>query len=692
MRDGWRSWLISVILALGTLALYVPVLKFSYISFDDPQYVFANFHLSAGLNWKTLAWCFQSNYGSNWIPMVWFSYLVDYKLFGFNPAGYHATNVLLHAANAVLLFIVLKRTTGALWRSAMVAALFAWHPMHVESVAWIAERKDVLSTLFWLLTIWAYVNYAAKGCIDRYVLVVVLFTLGLMAKPMLVTLPFVLLLLDYWPLRRLKTSSTDRVSAPLYSVKPWTRLILEKVPLLALAGICSVVTVLAQSQAGAISTLGEIPMSARLITAIISYCRYMQKLLWPAHLSVIYPFRAVWPWVDLVVALLVLGAVSDRVFGWRKKYPYLLMGWLWFIGTLVPVIGLIQVGAQSLADRYTYIPSIGLFIMVCWGAVDLLQFGAGSRLVGWLFRLAAVLVLVACGIMTGKQLQYWPNSGTLFAHALSIYPDDRLALCHHALYLSEHDALPQAVAELKKDVKLYPADPVGYGFLGTVLHKTGDVDGAIQALQMALQFRPGDVNVRDDLGAFLQEKNRLDEAVAQLDAALQYDPNNPATHAILGKVLIQQGKLDEALAELSTAVTLNPQLYEAHYQLGVALGMQHKTTQAMAQYRIALKLAPDMPDALNNLAWILATNPDADIRNGAEAVQLASRACKLTGNAFPVMIGTLAAAYAEAGNFDAAIASAQKAHDLAVAKKREILAAKNSQLLELFRAHHPYHE
>jgi Flp pilus assembly protein TadD len=693
---------ICVALALGTLLLYAPVLGFGFISLDDPQYVVNNFHLRGGPGWRGLAWCFQTGYGGNWIPLVWLSYMLDYKFYALNLAGYHASNVLLHTANALLLFLILKRMTGTFWRSAMVAALFAWHPMHVESVAWIAERKDVLSALFWMLTIWAYLNYAGKGGVGRYLLVLVLFAFGLMAKPMLVTLPFVLLLLDWWPLRRFQsktpagTMNPGDLSGP---AKTWRQLILEKIPMLLLAAGCSLVTVLLQSRNGAVASLARLPLLPRLQNALVSYGLYIEKIIWPVNLSVIYPLPPPWPLKEVVAVIIFLAAVSDVAIRLRKSFPYFMLGWLWYLGTLVPVIGIVQAGAQGMADRYTYIPSIGFFIMICWGAFDLAQFGVvvlDNQILKshsqWVPGTLCLATLVMCGLATNNQLQYWRDGGTLFRRAITVDPNNYVAHCAYGLFLSDRGSLPEALLELRKTVQLIPQSAKGHALLGKVLYSAGERDAAAAELRIALKFRPGEVDAHNDLGSILLDKNLPAEAAAEFAIALQYEPDNPTTHCLMGKASAMQGRLDEAREQFSEALRLNPQLCDAHYQLAMALAMQHKTTEAVAHYRMALSLQPAMPDALNNLAWILATDPHAEIRNGFEAVKLARRACTLTRNAVPLMMGTLAAAYAEAGDFDEAIACAQRAHDLAVAQGRDKVAAKNLELLELFRSHHACHE
>ena len=699
MRDGRRTVATCAALALGTLLLYAPVLHFDFITWDDPLYVVSNFHPHGVHCWRGLAWCCTS-YGANWIPLVWLSYVLDYQFHALNPAGYHATNVLLHAANAVLLFLVLRRMTGAFWRSAMVAALFAWHPAHVESVAWIAERKDVLSAFFWMLAMWAYLNYAGKGGLGRYFLILMFFILGLMAKPMLVTLPFVLLLLDWWPLHRFQTKIPAGETKPqgmACIVKTWRQLVWEKIPLFLLAAGASVLTTLVQSRFGATTALSLLPLIARLENALVSYCRYIEKTIWPAGLSIMYPLHLAWPAVDIAAAIIFLAAITDMANRFRKRFPYLMVGWLWYLGALVPVIGMVQVGAQGMADRYTYIPSIGLFIMACWGVSDLAQSRVRDHEIlrshgQWISGSLCLATLFLYSLATGRQLQYWRDGGTLFARALAVDPNNYGALNTYGLYLSDHGSVPEALVHLRRAVEINPKGSTGHATLAYALYAAGQLDAAAAELRLALKIQPDAAVSYYELGCIALDKNLPEEAVDELSTALKYEPDNPLALCMMGRALGMQGRLDEAQAKILEALRLYPQFPDAHFQLARTLAMQHKTAEAISQYRTALQLQPAMPDALNNLAWILATNPQAEIHNGAEAVQLARRACALTRDSQPVLIGTLAAAYAEAGQFDEAVASAQKAHDLAVAQGLDKVAAKNSKLLELFRAHHAWQE
>ena len=652
-QDQRRTVFLCLALALGTALVYWPATSFDFIYFDDPPYVSTNPHLSHGWSWRELGWCFQAGYAANWHPLTWMSHMLDCQFFGLKPGGPHAVNLLLHAANSMLLFLVLNRLTNAQWRSAMVAALFAWHPLHVESVAWIAERKDVLSTLFWLLTIWAYCDYVKKHGARRYFLTLVLFIFGLMAKPMVVTLPFVLMLIDWWPLKRWeRTPSSPKVSP--------RRLVVEKLPFVLLAVGSCVMTVIAQHRGGAISTFARVPMAERLVNSSVDYLRYVLKLLWPVDLSVIYPLLAYWT-----------------------------VGWFWYLGTLVPVIGLVQVGSQSMADRYTYIPSIGFFILIVWGVYDFTR--------RWRFHqlglgVAAAAVLAACVFLTEKQLGYWKDSGTLFRHALAVDPNNYLVHTYYGAWLREQHQLEKARLECEKAVQIQPAYALGHVFLSGILLLEGKSAEGIAEIRTALSYEPDLISARANLADLLLSDNRYDEATVEYNKALQYQPDEPKLHYSLARVLAMQKKYDQACAEFETALRLDPYYTDAHYELAVTLSMQHKTAEAIAEYRVALKLQPNFSDALNNLAWILAANPDPQLRNGPEAVQLAEHSCALTRNTQALKIGTLAAAYAEAGRFSNAVASAQLARSVALAHGETNVAAANQQLQKLYQAGQPYHE
>jgi tetratricopeptide (TPR) repeat protein len=652
-------------------------------------------------------------------------------MFGMWAGGHHATSVVLHILNSILLFTILRRMTGAFWRSAMVAALFAWHPLHVESVAWVAERKDVLSTLFWMLTVWAYLRYAEEckaqttKCKRFYMLALFCFACGLMAKPMLVTLPFVLLLLDWWPLGRLQLGSPNPNLNPNLNLNPAgsrvsdegfrrrdadgcgrddrapknvraspgasraavLRLFMEKVPFLVMAAIACFVTL--RVAAGSAISYDRLPLAARLSNALFSYVRYIEKMVLPYNLVVVYPFD--FREVDrvLVLSVLFLAAVSVAALLFWKTRPYWLTGWLFYLGVLVPVIGLVQVGAQPMADRYTYLPSVGIFLMVCWFVCDLV---AGLRHGRALLAAAAVAVLAACFILSGKQLQYWKTSRALFLHNIAVTPDNAVARANYAIFLCDDQQWEQAVRECKAVLRLSPDYAFPHHVLGKALFLQGKLDEALPELHEALRLDPNNYLVHLLLGRIALRKNSPAEAASYASIVLAADSTNPEAHCILGEALGAQGKLDQAAAQFTEALRLVREYPDAHHQLAVTLAMQHQSRAAISHYRAALALQPDRPDTLNNLAWLLATDPLPENRDGAEAVRLATRLCELTGRQEPFFLGTLAAAYAEAGRYDEAVAAAQQAHDLAEEKGLSTVAARNLELLGIYRSRQPFHE
>jgi len=685
-KENLRKILVCAALALGTALLYLPVLHFDFVNYDDPIYVIDNFHIRSW-NWHSLGWCFQPGYGNLWHPLTWMSHALDYQFYGLrHPGGHHATSVLLHILATTMLFLTLNRMTKALWRSAIVAALFAWHPLHVESVAWISERKDVLSALFWMLTLWAYVRYVEKQTAESgkqklfYALALLFFALGLMSNPTLVTLPFVLLLLDWWPLRRLQPHSP--------TLNPnLNRLLLEKIPFLALSIIPCGMTL---KEAGHwVEPVAQFPLMPRLINALLTYFRYIEKMIWPTNMVAFYPLEFQWSGTEVLMAgltLLVITFVALRL--WKER-PFWLAGWLLYLGIMLPVFGLVRVGAQPMADHYTYLSSIGLFMIVCWEGWDI----AGARPYGRaIFGTVAVAALAACCIVSHRQLQYWRNSPALHLHTLDVFPNSAGAHVDYAAFLRDAMQLKDARAECEEAIRLDTNYSFAHDVLGGILLLQDDFAKADSELRTALRLDPRRMDVYLPLGAIALARNQPPEAAAQYSAYLDTDPSNPRAHLGLGEALFMQGRVADATNQYAEALRLFPQFAEAHHQWAIALAQQHDTPGVVAHYRLALAMNQDRPDTLNNLAWILATDQHAEIRNGPDAVKLATAACSLTGYQNPMLLGTLAASYAEAGNFDEAIAIGQQAHDLAVAQGRTDLAARNNELLVLYRSHTPYHE
>jgi tetratricopeptide (TPR) repeat protein len=762
-----RTRLICLALGLITMAVFAPSLTHAFLGYDDQQYVTENPQVLAGLTGHGVVWAFGRHAG-NWHPLAWLSHMLDCQLYGLKPAGHHLTNVLLHVANTLLLFLILNRMTGALWRSALVAALFAWHPLHVESVAWVAERKDVLSAFFWMLTLWAYARYvevqSLKSKIQSpgadtprstlhasryYLLSLCFFSLALMSKPMAVTLPFVLLLLDYWPLRRFQLSTLASQPAIL------RRLVWEKIPCFALAAVACVLTITAQ-QPAMVSTAG-LRISQRLEHALVAYAHYLGALFVPRHMAVYYPYEKVVPAAEVVLAGVVLAVVSALVIRLAARRPYLATGWLWFLGTLVPVIGLVQVGDQAWADRYTYLPSVGLFIAVVWGVAEL----AGKSQAGRVFlRWLAGAVGLAALVGTSAQLRYWKDTRTLFEHAAQVTRNNPLATTLLGTLLAKEGKLDQAIEYYRTALRYAPGFPEAHFYLGNAFDQQGKLEAAIAEYNRALWFKPTQEQAHILLGAalakqgkldqatahyltaiklnaqsavahnnlakLLHTQGRLDDAIAHYSAALEADPGSAQAHNNFGILLLQQGRLAEGAAQLREALRLKPGDPEAqvnlaqalaqqeqwsqaadlfaktvtaatadphvHCQYAVALAHLQRTREAMSHYASALLLQQDLPAALDGLSWILATDPNPGIRNSTQAVSMSERACELTGRKDPAMLKTLAAAYAEAGRFPESMATAQAAHDLAAQAARKGLADECLLLLERFKAAQPWRQ
>jgi len=560
------DFLICLALLIATFAVYAQVRHFDFINLDDPAYTSGNVHVRRGISMEGLAWAFTSGDAANWFPVTWVSHMLDCQFFGLESGWHHLTNVLLHGLSAMLLFAFLRRATGARWRSALVAFLFTVHPLHVESVAWVAERKDVLSAFFWFLTLLAYIRYAERPGSSRYAVLLAAFCFGLMAKPMTITLPFVLLLLDVWPLRRLSFSASTVPGG-----RPRAAVILEKVPLLALSLAVSVATWMAQQSAGAVKTFGAFPFRLRLENALVSYAVYIVRMFWPVRLAVFYPYPRHLPVWQVVAAGVTLAGASAMVVRTRRDHPYLATGWFWYLGTLIPVIGLVQVGTQANADRYTYIPMVGLSIMVAWGVADVARGPLAKRLAVALMSVACL----ACAGLAWRQLQYWRNSETLFRHALEVTTENAVAHTNLGIYLMD---VP------------------------------GGLEEAVGHLQTALRIDPDSVPAHTELGSALARiPGRLPESFPQFQAALRLAPQWPVAHNELGSAWLKAGRLSDATAEFATAVRLDPDFAEAHFNLGVALShVPGRLAEAVPEYQVAVRAKPEWAEAQLNLGNALA--------------------------------------------------------------------------------------
>jgi Flp pilus assembly protein TadD len=582
-----RVCLICLALAVAALAVFGGALTCDFVNYDDPTYVTSNPDVQHGLTPAGVVWAFETPAASNWHPLTWLSHMADVQFFGMSPVGHHLTSLLLHAANAVLLFLILNAMTGAFWRSAVVAALFALHPLRVESVVWVSERKDVLSSLFWMLTVWSYFHFQKAKSKLWYATALASFACGLMSKPMLVTLPFVLLLLDYWPLGR-------RIS--------W-QLILEKIPFFGLTAISSVVTFLVQKRGGAVSPLTGLPLLPRIANALISYVRYIAKFFWPTRLSVLYPHPGHWPVWQIVSATVLLAVITALVvWRWRAQ-PYLAVGWFWFLGMLAPAIGLVQVGIQSMADRYSYLPLVGISIIVVWGLSDMLaQYHAGR----WILGAAAGVAITACIVLTPLQVLHWHDSDSLFEHAIAVTKNNYLAYNNLGYFLSNRGESEKAMKYYESALQINPNYDEGHNNLGFALAALGRFQEATNEYIKALSINPRLTEAHNNLGNALGNLGLNDAAIHEYQVALQENPRHADAHNNYGIALAMHGKLDEAIAQFRLAILYKENYASAHSDLGNALAMKGDLAAAIQEYQICLRLTPADPQAHNNLANALA--------------------------------------------------------------------------------------
>jgi len=654
-----RILLISLLVSL-TAAAYWRVAACGFVNFDDDVYVTHNPYIQSGISVSSLRWALTSTYAQNWHPLTWLSHMTDWALYKNNPAGHHVTNLLLHLASTVLLFLLLMRMTGAVWRSAAVATLFALHPLHVESVAWVAERKDVLSTFFWMFTILAYIRYTERPNMKRYAVVAISLVLGLMSKPMVVTLPIVLLLLDYWPLRRY-----------LFEKKPsriWRRLIIEKIPLLALSLGSGIATFYAQRSGGAVVSFEAFGPGVRVANALAGYAGYVWKMLLPLKLAVYYPHPG-----NTLSSLQVLGSavlftlfilVAVRL---RRKAPYIAVGIAWYTITLLPVIGLVQVGGQAMADRYAYIPLVGLFIAVVWAVSDLhisrvpAMRTAASCLVG--------VVILAMAAGTYRQVGYWRSSLSLFSHAIDV-AESYVAHDNYGFALAEQGNVREALRHFNRALEINQNDVEAHANAGAAMDMLHKPDEATAHYIKALQLKPDHPRAHYGFGTLLVQQGKLRDAADHFSAALRADPTLVQAHVDLGDVLLKLRKPDEAAMHYSSALALGSRDASAYFHLGSILEERGDLPQAIANYREAIRLNPKRWDAANNLAWIYATQRDPKYRNPEEAVRLALITCNVTHEKEPLLLDTLAAAYASGGRYDQAANAEKKALKLTLAAGR----------------------
>lgn len=600
---------LSLVLVLITLLVYGQVRVFDFIIWDDPLYVTANIHIQTGFHWESIHWAFTTYHGALWHPLTWLSHILDYRLYGPSPAGHHLTNVFWHLLNALLLLRILQSMTGEIWPSFLVALLFAVHPLRAESVAWVTERKDVMSTFFWLLTTWFYLRYVRAPILKNYIPVAVSLGMGLMAKPMLVTLPFALMLFDFWPLKRVR------------NYRSWIPLLREKIPLFVLVLLSIVLALWAQHSATTLIPSDLKPLPLRIGTAIVSYAAYLYKTFWPAGLSVIYPYPDSLPLWKLGAASTVLGACSWFAWRSRNRFPYALTGWLWFMGTLVPVIGIVQMGAVAMADRFTYIPSIGFFIIMAWGLKDFLSMHPLYRR-GLVFACACVVIVLSS--LCYLQVQYWKDSITLFQHALNVREDNYIAHgCLGAAFIEQGNP-EQAEKHLRRALEINPQYPEALNDLGTLLTSAGKYPEAVGHFSNALTLNPNYSEAHNNLALALTHLNRFPEAIDHYKTAISLNPLFPKALNNLGAALAQLGRLEDAKPYFLRALTIQPGYDEVYNNLGLLYYQQQDFLQAKAYFENGLGYNSNNPKAYFFLGLIAAAQ-----RQDKEAADHFAQALKL---------------------------------------------------------------
>jgi Tfp pilus assembly protein PilF len=614
-------------LLLAAAVPYLQTLGHEFIKLDDDQYVTANPMVRQGLSGEGVAWAFTSFEAANWHPLTWLSHMLDVQLFGLDAGAHHGVSVLFHALNTLLIFWLFRRLFGHRWAAFLIAALFALHPAHVESVAWVSERKDVLSTAFWLLTTLAYLRWLEKPSAQRYGAVLAAFALGLMAKPMLVTLPFVLLLLDAWPLRRLQgfdPRAGEVLPGPeredVLSKKSFWGLVTEKLPLFALTAISSAVTLAAQRAGGAVESFEALGLWDRLSNAAVGYLRYLGKLFWPQDLSLYYPLHEVPPVWQVLAALVLLAAVTAGAWLWRRERPWLALGWLWFLGTLVPVVGLVQVGGQAIADRYTYVPSIGLGILLagCW--IELVTRRPSLRTPA---TVGCAVVLVVLGWLTLRQAAYWQDTFTLFERSIAVTEDNFLLQNNLGAAYTERGQPEKALPLLEAAVETRPSYGEAHNNLGLAWLRRGLPEKAAESFRRALELEPQRTQIAVNLGEALAAAGQLDEAATVLRRAVE-EGGGAQAHNNLGSALAQGGNLTAALEQYRQALELDPDYAGAHANRAQVLAAQGRLDEAAAAFRRAVELDPDNPETLTNYATVL-----ADLGQVSDAVTLLRRAVRL---------------------------------------------------------------
>jgi tetratricopeptide (TPR) repeat protein len=672
--SGNKQLIISCLLAVVTFIAFYQITQSEFINYDDGEYVTENKHIRGGLTVEGMVWAFTAGHSGNWHPLTWISHMVDVQIFGLHPGWHHLINLLFHLANTLLLFFILCRMTRALWQSAFVAALFALHPLHVESVAWVAERKDVLSTFFWMLTMGTYVFYVARPGLIRYLVVILFFTLGLMAKPMLVTLPFILLLLDYWPLQRPLQKEPSRKVLPLPKkekskgvptalggpVQPagsqWSLvypLLVEKIPFFILAIFSSIITYLVQSQGGAVSSLQTLPLGARIANAFIAYIAYIAKMIWPMNLAVLYPHPGSRPFWQVLGAAIALILLTVLVFRRAKKHPFGVVGWLWYLISLVPVIGIIQVGSHSMADRYTYVPLIGLFVIVAWGITELTR--------SWPYRTQtlitlSVLSLFCLTFLTWRQVGYWRNNITLYDHTLEVTDRNSIIYSNRGLaYSNSLGRNAEAIIDFNKAIEISPSLTKTYNNRGLSYDHLGNFQQAMRDFDKAIELDPGFAAVYNNRGITYRHLSNFQQAIGDFDKAIELDPGYAAAYNNRGIAYGNLGNPQQAMRDFDKAVELDPRYAAAYNNRGIAYGNIGNFQQAMRDFDKAIELDPGYAAAYNERGLA-----NGKTGNNQQAMRDFDRAIALNPG-YAAAYNNRGLASASLGNFQEAIKDFDKA-------------------------------
>ncbi len=694
MTTRLKQFIISTALVAATLVAYEPIRHNGFVSYDDTAYITENPKVTGGITQESVIWAFTNSHMGNWHPLTMLSHMLDCEIFGLNPLGHHFISVLFHIFNALLIFWILTATTGAMWPSAFVAAVFALHPLQVDSVAWAAERKTVLSGFFWFLTIAVYIWYTKRPCIGRYILLFIVYALCIMTKPVVVTLPLVLLLFDYWPLERIKWRQLGNSSSPKEIIRHKAsvgRLIAEKIPLFALSAILCLITFVSQKSGGAVIELETVPLDYRIANMFFSYIRYIGKMIWPSRLAVFYPYHI----ADLSVTTVIICAalfalITIFSISIHRRRKYITAGWLWYVVTLVPVIGLVQAGFQSLANRYMYLPMFGLLIIIAWSAKNLIvkcpQLKAVTAVMG-------TIVLLSLLILTRAHVRHWQNSITLFEYALKTTTNNATAEVNYGIALFyEAGRFDEAISYLRKAVQLNPTFAIARYDLGKILLRQGKSNEAIECFNELLRQNGNSAEAHFNLAVAFNMQKKYDDAIKHLEKVLEIDPNYPDARNKMEITLIIAGRPDEAIAYFNKILQTSKDPAEEYTNLGVVYTQAGKYELAIQSFTKAVELKPNSTTTLNNLAWALATTDDISVQDANKAVELAQHACELTGYKNPSFLDTLAAAYATGGRFDDAVKTAKQALDIAKSGSQEGLTNEIQSHIKLYQAGQPYHQ